>query len=147
MVSEKAIQVYYKGRGNWVDWLIRLWTWSKYSHTEIIIDGTWYSSSPRDGGARAKIINFNPDHWDFEEIQINRDWALQVFEQYEGKGYDFTGILFSHVLPFGWHCKKRVFCSELNAKMRQLPKDPHWYSPKRICKHGKSAQPSLSESR
>jgi hypothetical protein len=40
----------YKSHGNWVNRFIRWWTGSPYSHCELVINGTCYSSSVRDGG-------------------------------------------------------------------------------------------------
>ena len=42
----------YKGRGTLFNALIRWWTRSPYSHCELVINGTCYSSSIRDGGVR-----------------------------------------------------------------------------------------------
>ena len=47
---------FYKGKGNWVDLIIRVFTNSPYSHVEIVLNKDWYSSSPRDGGVRVKQI-------------------------------------------------------------------------------------------
>ena len=41
---------FYKGKGDWVDKLVRWWTKSQYSHVEVVVGNTWISSSPRDGG-------------------------------------------------------------------------------------------------
>ena len=135
----KAIQAFYSGRpfwqalkhGDWFDVAIRLWTFSPYSHTELIIDGVWYSSSIRDGGARTKVIKPNPEHWDYEIIEIDVDYALQIFNGYKGKGYDRLGILFTQFIDLNIHSKSKVFCSELNADMRKII-SAHRYSPKRL---------------
>lgn len=128
----KAIQAYYKGRGTLADGLIRFWTRSKYSHSEIIIDGVWYSSSARDGGARSKIFTPNPQNWDYEIIEIDLTWSMYVFQKHKGKGYDWLGIALSQIIPINHHHKHKVFCSELNANMRLLNKPPNWYSPQRL---------------
>lgn len=47
---------FYKAKGNWIDLATRIWTNSHYSHCEIVSNKDWYSSSPRDGGARIKQI-------------------------------------------------------------------------------------------
>ena len=44
----------YKARGNWINRFIRWWTSSQYSHCELVINGTCYSSSVRDGGCAAR---------------------------------------------------------------------------------------------
>jgi len=138
----KAIQANYKGKGHLFDKLIRIWKRSQYSHTELIIDGTWYSSSPRDGGARTKVFKPNPEHWDFVEVDINKAYALYVFSQYKGQGYDWLWIWFSQILPLNIHSKHKVGCSELVAAMRCLP-DPHKFDPKNIATH-KIIKPATS---
>lgn len=49
----------------------RLWTWSKYSHAELVIDGMCYTSSIRDGGVRVKLIDLNSGRWDSVPITSN----------------------------------------------------------------------------
>ena len=137
----KAIQANYKGKGRLFDKLIRLWTRSHYSHTELIIDGVWYSSSYRDGGARAKrIINPNPNNWDFVEVEIDQAYAMHVFNKHKGQGYDRLGIFFSQITPLNIHSKNKVWCSELVAAMRGLPR-PYTFNPKKIANH-KTTKPA-----
>jgi len=134
---------FYKGKGNWVDWTIRKWTRSPYSHCEIVIDNTWYSSSARDGGVRKKNIYHNPENWDFIDIkiQVNDENIIKMFFNKQiGKKYDYVGILLSQVIPLHKDIKNRWFCSEICAYALQLigmlPKDkrPNWYSPGRFYK-------------
>jgi len=54
----------YKARGNWINRLICWWTGSPYSHCELVINGTCYSSSIRDGGVRGKTMALPSDKWD-----------------------------------------------------------------------------------
>lgn len=62
-----ATLAFYKGEGLAFNRIIRWWTKSIYSHTELVIEGQSYSASERKGekGARVKLIAFNPEHWDF----------------------------------------------------------------------------------
>ena len=41
---------------------------TKYSHSEIYIDGICYSSSVRDGGVRSKVIDLNSGKWDIVDL-------------------------------------------------------------------------------
>lgn len=103
-----------------------------YSHVELVIDGTCYSSSFRDGGVRKKVI---PDlrtsgHFDIVRIRIDAAAAIARFEQDEGKAYDWLGMLrcsrwFSW-LPLS---KDKRFCSEEVIWMAMGVKDPETYSP------------------
>ena len=133
---------FYKGRGDMFDRLIRLWTRSQYSHVEIIVDGIWYSSSPRDGRVRAKTIRPKRGHWDFRLIPLfERDKAsmLRFLESQTGKQYDWTGIFLSQIVPLNVQDPRRWFCSEicsaaLKAGGIKLEKSSQWYSPARLYK-------------
>lgn len=100
-------------------YLTKFFTWSKYSHSEIIIDGMSYSSSLRDGGVRKKIIDFDPDRWDIFSITNNQDVkekALQWFKENEGKAYDYRNLV-RYVLPFVGHNKSQFVCYEACGNM------------------------------
>lgn len=116
-----AALAFYKGPPKRNDWLhtishyaIRLWTWSKYSHAEIVIDGVCYSSSSRDGGIRKKEIDLYSGRWDIVYLNIPKQKARQVlewFNQHDGDKYDYLGIV-RFVLPFIPHSKNKRFCFE-----------------------------------
>ena len=122
---------FYKAKGDWVDFLVRLWTNSPYSHVEIVHNKDWYSSSPRDGGVRVKQIQDDGNSWDFIEVDIDTERLHQKYREYKGKGYDFKGIFLSNVLPLGWHNKDKVTCSEFVAGVLGYDK-PHKYNPQQI---------------
>lgn len=92
----------------------RLWTFSKYSHAELVIDGICYSSSSRDGGVRSKLIDLSSGRWDVfdlnttpEQKQIALDW----FEKHKGEPYDYRNII-RFVLPFVGHNERHWVCYE-----------------------------------
>jgi hypothetical protein len=108
--------------GNNVDKIIAWWTDSEYSHTEIIVDGVWYSTSPRDLRLRAKRIAPTEGHWDIVDISDGAkdcEVILAEFAKYEGAKYDWTGIALSQVLPLGMDSEQRWFCSEWAAHCLQ----------------------------
>lgn len=97
----------------------RLWTWSKYSHSEIVIDGICYSSSARDGGVRSKRIDLNSGRWDVFHITTEKaiiEHALRWFKDNEGKPYDYRNIV-RFVIPFVGHSKNRWVCYEACGDM------------------------------
>ncbi len=98
-----------------------VWTLSRYSHVELVIDGVAYSSSARDGGVRSKIIPDinNSGRWDIFEIEIDKEHALSVFNARQTNKYDFLGVA-RHVLPFIPNIKNRDYCSEIVADMLWL---------------------------
>lgn len=93
---------------------IRLWTWSKYSHAEIVVNGVCYSSSARDGGVRSKVIDLNTGKWDVVELALSKTktkYILKWFEIHNGNGYDYLNIV-RFIFPFVKHRKNKWVCFE-----------------------------------
>lgn len=124
----------YKAPGELSDRLIRAWTRSPYSHCELVLpDARFVSSSPRDGGVRAKVIEPDPAVWDFLPLPwIQPAHVEQLLEQEAGAGYDWLGILGSQILPTGIQSRSRWFCSEFCASVLGLEK-PQCYSPGQLA--------------
>lgn len=122
----------YRGKGEWLDSAIRLWTGGEYSHVEFSLSRDNKSfiglgASPRDGGVRKKRILIKPSHWDFFPVQADID----LIEGSIGKRYDWAGIFFAQVLFIGKGHPDKFFCSELVATAIGLPR-PWTYTPKQI---------------
>ena len=100
---------------------IRALKFTKYSHTEICIDGVCYSSSVRDNGVRSKVIDLNSGKWDYIDItsQADKEYALKVFESKKGKKYDWLGAL-GFGLPFFKQNSNKEYCFEITAEMLGL---------------------------
>lgn len=133
---------FYKGKGDWSDKIIRFVTRSPYSHCELVSDGIWYSTSPRDLRVRAKEIVPNPLSWDYVEVKGNKARVITLYLETKGAKYDWLGIIFAQLLPFGLHSKKRWFCSEWCAAALEL-KEPHKYSPALLYKYLVASNPEL----
>lgn len=111
---------FYRGppRNDWLHTVshygIRLWTWSKWSHAELVIDGVCYSSSSRDGGIRAKHIDLTSGRWNVVDIELTDEQtakALAWFMVNDGDKYDWAGII-RFVIPFIPQGERRWFCFE-----------------------------------
>lgn len=111
---------FYKGppRNDWRHTVshygIRLWTWSRWSHGELVIDGVCYSSSSRDGGVRSKVIDLNSGRWDVVQICLpdsQKEEALEWFRKHDGVRYGW-GDIFKRVLSFLPGDKKGRVCFE-----------------------------------
>lgn len=124
---------FYKGKGGFFNKLIRWWTKHEYTHTELIIDGIWYTSSHTDGGVVERQRSGLSGNWDIYEVTGDKKFALHVYDEVKGAKYDWLGIILSQVFPLKIHNKQRWFCSELNGKMLDV-KDPHQHSPAEIFK-------------
>lgn len=107
--------------------LIRWWTKSIYSHVQICVGDVWYSAEP--GG----VVKFDKPKRPFayDELDIaldvtdeNLSKTVAFLEEQVGKGYDFTGIMLSQILPLEVDNRSRWFCSELTTKALKLLGDP-----------------------
>lgn len=94
--------------------LICLFTGSKYSHVELIINGTACSASARDGGVRVKQIDLTSGKWDVIEIGGDEAAAWDWFATHAGQGYDWAGVA-RFIVPFLPHKRDQWFCSEAVA--------------------------------
>lgn len=112
------IIAFYKGfKGTITDKAICIWTFSKYSHCELLDNkGYSYSSSSRDGGVRKKQIPYNPEKWDYYTLNIKHPtkykWLYKFYSVTEGCLYDWIGIVFSQILPLSIEDSSKYYCSE-----------------------------------
>lgn len=117
--------------------IVCAFTFSRYSHCELVIEGYGYSSSFMDGGVRKKLINFGSGHWDLYDIDasalqlraLGHDLMLERFAQELGKPYDWIGML--RVSPLlRWLPRRDAerFCSEEVAYLLGAS-DPERFSP------------------
>ena len=114
--------IFYKGKGNWIDKIIRLKTRSPYSHCKIYLPeiGFSYSSSGMDGGVRRRKHTPN-ENWEEVDVDIDPTIILKFFEKTQGCDYDFMGIL-GFLIPF----KDRTnewFCSEWCSNVLKIAGD------------------------
>jgi uncharacterized protein YycO len=107
---------FYKGKKRLFDRFVQWWQKGNYSHVEIQIveAGLSFSSSFRDGGVRAKAINYSPDRWDFVEVACDSKAVIDFILSQKGKPYDLLG-LFGFILRPVKDKPDKWFCSELIA--------------------------------
>ena len=97
--------------------LISAWTLGSYSHCEFIYNNEVYLANP--GGVRKQPFEMKKN-FDIYELDksIEAQDILEFFEEVEGAGYDYQGILGSQFLWFlNAQNDDKFFCSEfcLNA--------------------------------
>lgn len=100
------------------DWLIRLWTVSKYSHSEIIIGTSRYASIPNKGVCKINKNIVDSEAWDKQEFTVTKeqaDKAKEFIKAQLGKKYDWKAIFLTFIFPFKSHTSNKWFCSELVA--------------------------------
>lgn len=108
-------------------WATCIWTFSKYSHCEIVIDGYGYSSSARDGGVRKKLIDWNSGKWDMIPLpDLDVDYVLNFYALTENDDYDYRGLAW-FVIPAIKDHKTRWFCSEWAAAAFKLKNPQHYH--------------------
>lgn len=105
--------IFYKGRGNLFDWLVRLWTMSKYSHVELWHDGYSYTASAKHNVVQRFVMaNVDSKLWDTVEVNADPKEVLNFFENTMGARYDWTGIFLHEMVPIKQHSKSKWYCSE-----------------------------------
>jgi len=144
---------FYKGKGNFVDFLIRWWTKSRFSHVELVFsDQAWFSSTR----SRGTHIEWSPQthmmEWEYLNVPMSQEqeraiklWCLKE----NSKKYDYIGILFSQIFSFKRHNENKWFCSEIClAALQHIGLHPnyapHNVSPGRLYNIIKQSIHSLS---
>ena len=109
---------FYKGDGLRRDKFIRWWTQSPYSHVELVMpDGMMAGIRPPDDPfvRKKSIRGIKEGDWDFIEIRIS-DKQLKKLKAFidstRGQGYDWLGMIASHLTPFKVKLPNRWYCSE-----------------------------------
>ena len=110
---------FYKGKGDFINAIVRWWTGSEYSHAELVLeDGvTWIGISPfvKSRISRKIRLSYTPADWDFITIDITQEQfelIMQFFEDTRGQGYDWLGMLLSQFIPYKIKHRKRWYCSQ-----------------------------------
>jgi len=124
---------FYKGNGDVINSIVRWWTKSPYSHSELVLSDaqTWLSISPF---VKAKVsskqkITYNPIEWDFVEVpllQAQHEIIEQFYDLTKGCGYDWFGMVLSQFLPFHIKQKNRWYCSEWIAYALRISNIIDW---------------------
>lgn len=113
---------FYKAKGNFIDTIVRLFTWSKYSHCELLFpDGRLFSSDGWESKGVRFTTKYRPDNWDILYIGTDTktiDNLVMWCNTFVGKKYDWLGVL-RFVFPFLKESKDKWFCSEICTKALQ----------------------------
>jgi hypothetical protein len=132
----------------WLDWVIAVASFGKYSHVELVDGEDWFSISPRTGRASVRRIKPKAGRWEFLELSLDhfdKKTVNELFSVYEGYKYDYVGALFS-ITRFCIQKPNKIFCSEVctnilnkTYKYRALG-DGCKYSPSKLYKKVKTWQ-------
>lgn len=109
--------IFYKAKGDWLDWGIRWKTWGPYSHCELRLEQhLTFSSSWRDGGVRFRDMVINSRSWDRLILDVDAEQSEKILKwcaKQHGK-YDLWGI-FGFMIGQGVQHTEQWYCSEICA--------------------------------
>ena len=121
--------------------LIRFFTWSQYSHVEIVIRGEGYLGACGNGGVQLRSLDYDPHcHYILRRVACTPLQAAQVIQFAKdkiGDPYYYTAIL-GFLVRRDWHEPRHWFCSELvaaafeYAKIYKFPIKLNRITPERI---------------
>lgn len=94
--------------------LIRLFTWSRYSHVGIVVNNAVVESTFENGVSTVGIEEFKSRYTKWEIAEIDGDQSL--VSAYIGQGYDIGAIFGIFFRVRKWNDPGKWFCSELVAK-------------------------------
>lgn len=121
------IAFYKASKGTWIDKVIAIWTFGRYSHCELIDDGgVAYSISGTQGGVyKRKFYDGTESDWDIVELPpiitcSNPDDLLYKFyEKTKTSKYDWFGMFFRFLIQINLP-NKRYYCTEWCAEVLNL---------------------------
>ena len=124
---------FYKGRGDLFNKIVRWWTKSPYSHTELILpDGvTWIRIGPFSSSKLSAITRekWDVEQWDFVTLKVTEEQVTiikEFFERTKGCRYDWWGMILSHIVPFKIKQKGKWYCSEWIAYALRISNVVKW---------------------
>lgn len=101
-----------------ISWLIRAFTWSRWSHVGVIMPGGMVIESKGGKGVHAiSLHEFKARYPEWQKATVpcrDRQLALRFLRSQLGKPYDMTAI-YSIALRRDWQETDSWFCSELVA--------------------------------
>lgn len=118
---------FYKAQGTKLNALIRWWTDSSYSHTEVRIPrmGNFSAGTRWQDGWKVRKAYFDlpASRWDLVYVPVSEE-VLENVHAFAcpllGAKYDWLGIFGAQLLPWGIDDRRRYYCSELSCKIAQL---------------------------
>ncbi|MCS7317744.1 MAG: hypothetical protein NZZ41_05490 [Candidatus Dojkabacteria bacterium] len=121
MSTGKISVIFYKAEGGLFSKLIRFYKRTPYSHCEILFsNGFCGTSSEICQGVYYYIPDkktLSEEYWDFIDIECDAEEETKMKDifLYEecGCGYDWLGIFFCQVFPWGRQHSSKWFCSEI----------------------------------
>jgi len=142
MITFKFYKAFGNSKSTWLDKLIAISSFGKYSHVEIIDDdGYSVNISPRVNGVKiVKDKHYNEDRWD--TLVVHDRYGIDVTNlirtRFFNRKYDYIGALLSVVNYRSIFCSNyRLFCSEAGAAYMGY-ENPCVYNPNNLYRRIKN---------
>tara|TARA_A200000159_G_C7337911_1_gene345852 strand:+ start:5127 stop:5594 length:468 start_codon:yes stop_codon:yes gene_type:complete len=109
---------FYKGEGLRRDKFIRWWTNSPYSHVELVMPSGIIAGirPPDDPVIRRRCFKeMIEEEWELVNIEVNPkqlNLIRDFIDNTSGHGYDWVGMIASHLMPLKVSIPNRWYCSE-----------------------------------
>ena len=105
--------IFWKKKSSFISRLIMCWTNSQYSHCELLFsDGVRFGINSNFNAKFYKDTDY--ENWDVLEIKGGDEEKVKYScNEIIGCKYDWVGVIFSQIFPFGWESKTKWFCSEV----------------------------------
>lgn len=97
--------------------VVRVFTWSRWSHVGVIVNGMVIDAMPKSGVRHLSLKKVIAQSSDYEIISVDVPNEKEIIEfglAQVGKPYDWSAI-FSIVFSRDWHEEDKWICSELWA--------------------------------
>ena len=109
---------FYKGPEDIFGKAIRLWTWGKYSHVEVMIGGEMFSSRAGIGTRCLMYPRIIDGQWDYVDVPVDAGQEAHISKWCVSEmncRYDWRGIFLSQILFLNREDPDKWFCSEFCA--------------------------------
>jgi len=150
--------VFYKGLEDFYGKIVRLWTFSPYSHSFLVLEknNNFTAFEANSNYNKVRSFNFNISYleknssfyknYDYFKFKLNSNQFKNISNflvQQLDKKYDWLGIFLSQIIPMNIEEKEKWFCSELCAYviskyLFNLKYLPQKYSPGKLYKELKT---------
>lgn len=102
-----------------LDWTITKWTGGPYTHCIMIFNDTSVFEAAPFKGCHWKASFIYDLSYDYLILNLSdeEETTIKSFcNKVNGRGYDWTGVLLSQIIPLSIDEPKRFYCSELITK-------------------------------
>lgn len=125
VISYKA---YNNSKAGWVDKVIAILSFGRFSHTEIVFDNnqSFSMETRNEQKGRFTTMNISKEQWNIQEIEVTTEEYLLMYNKalkLLGKSYDLLGALQSPLRVCLIKKPNKYFCSEVVVEvLKEVPR-------------------------